>query len=160
MKKDKVHTKSETPLIDYFDKSFKRTPLLKFNGLEKKDVVKSLKQFIFDMFNNYNKQYPTVKARSNKYVCDLNRHRSLNDIYALCRYYIDGTTLKDVLKVIHELVKEKSIQGYWNCCTIKRYVFNSYSMHYRPGIQNHRIYENNEVLIHNLFKELKLNTDI
>src|ERR1700739_1054433 len=64
-----------------------------FNSGERKQ---SLDKFIKNFLFIYNDNYITVD-KDDKYICSLNRRRSLGDIFLICRGYYPNCTIDNVL---------------------------------------------------------------
>lgn len=81
-----------------------------------------IKNFLVSYKDNYNANYNTYENNTNKFICGINRRRSLGDIYLICKHYYPKCTINEVLE---NLVKLNS-DGYINtqyCTTIHKQVF-------------------------------------
>ena len=79
-----------------------------------------LKTFIKNFVREYSKQHTTYHDM--RFICDINRRRSLGDIFLICRCYFPTCTLKEVLGYLIELLEDGEIYGSY-CSTINKYVF-------------------------------------
>jgi hypothetical protein len=69
-------------------------PILKLEGLD--SVNEDLDKFIYNFLYTYNQKRHTITVLDNAHHTHYGRHRSLIDIYLICRYYYPEVSLKEV----------------------------------------------------------------
>lgn len=108
-------------MIEELEKQLNKKDLLKFASYtgSEPDVESFLKKF-----TEINKRYFTKFVDGNK-QCEPNKYRSIEDIYLLTRNYFPKTTLKEVMKILAELVTMDKLFVIW-CPRIKKRVFMQY----------------------------------
>lgn len=62
----------------------------------KQDLV----EFIFYFLTNYNLNYNTLSVENGNVQCYNDRHRSLGDIYAVCKHYYPSCTMEEVKEIL------------------------------------------------------------
>jgi len=91
-----------------------------------------LKDFIEIFFKKLNIQYKTIDNSGSIHGYK-GAHRSLIDLFSVCRTYYPKIKIEDVTKNLFELCKEKKVFGIWLCETIGRYVFSKTEILYKTS---------------------------
>jgi hypothetical protein len=109
-----------------------------YNKIEKKELLtkefinskhSKFEDFIIEFFKTYNNECNTIDIYHQQ-ICDVNRRRSLHDIYLITKYYYSEVTFLDIIKTILSLLKIGVICSSY-CSTVNKYVF------YTPNVSPH-----------------------
>lgn len=79
-----------------------------------------LEDFIHNFLAVYNRQYKTITVDNKQEQTRAGAHRSLIDIFMICKYYFPSCTLKNVIKGLYALNNSLCSQI---CNTINRRVY-------------------------------------
>lgn len=141
MNKKDVITKED--LEKYYSKCRK----IKFNDSSFKP--KTIKEILIKLNLKRNEKSDTLYIK-NKFHCSSNRHRSINDLIILCKYYLPNITVKEILNTIQENLNieieenniyEKKI-NFSYCSVIKKHNFRLSSTHWNNKIDDIDLYSN------------------
>lgn len=106
-----------------------REPLLAFGAdfiLSENDD--NVEDFVYNVMVSYKDRYtthvvdPDTLLRKPQVHTNVGRHRSLVDLFLLCRYYFPNCTLLQVIKGLYYL-NSINVLGYQTCCTVNRRVY-------------------------------------
>lgn len=91
----------------------------------KKNLPKTLEEFLINFYKEYNKNHQTIFVDDKTVQTDVNKRRSLGDIFIICKYYYPTCTLKEVINTLYNVLPVKITNGYRQsfCSTIKKRVF-------------------------------------
>lgn len=92
---------------------------------------RNLNSFISNFFKEYVYNCITMD-KTERYICGINRRRSLHDLYLICKNYFPECTFEDVLKTVINMTKNYTPSlNYSFCRDVNKYVF------YISVISNH-----------------------
>ena len=95
--------------------------ILALQGYTLTEFDDCLEDFIHNFLTVYNKTYKTVYQNNKKDQTRIGAHRSLIDIFLICKYYFPNCTLKEVIKGLYNLGIDNLC--YQICNTINRRVY-------------------------------------
>lgn len=106
-----------------------REHLLAFgDGFSLSENDDNVEDFVYNIMVAYKDKYPThvidptTKLITTSASTGTGRHRSLVDLFLLCRYYFPNCTLKEVIKGLYYLDSIGKL-GYQTCGTVNRRVY-------------------------------------
>lgn len=71
----------------------------------------STEEFLYRFFTKYNKERRTIFINGNLQT-EVNRRRSLGDIFMICKYYFPNITLLEVIKLLYQILPNKFENGF------------------------------------------------
>lgn len=85
----------------------------------------SIAEFLVKFFKNWNSTRNTIYVDDSTVQTEMNKRRSLGDIFAICRYYYPTCTLKEVAKALYVTLPETITDGFRSsyCSMINKRVF-------------------------------------
>lgn len=91
----------------------------------KRDLPKTVKEFLINFFTKYNNNHPTIYVDSKDVQATVGRRRSLGDLYKICKYYYPNVTLTEVVKLLFKDLQIHFKTGFRHsyCTTIHKRVF-------------------------------------
>lgn len=138
------------------EKEFSNLPILRFDKfLKKKMAGMSLEEFIENFFSTFNEEHNTKNPETDKVETTMGKHRSINDVYSICKYYYPKVILEEVFVAIFENCKKNKVFGKWFCKSTKRYVFSSQTTDYDAlTVRDEPIYYGSDITLSNIYREL------
>lgn len=84
----------------------------------------SIEEFLYRFFTEYNKERKTIFINGNLQT-EVNRRRSLGDIFMICKYYFKDVTLKEIITLLYTTLPLKFQNGFITsyCYTIEKRVW-------------------------------------
>lgn len=98
-----------------------KAPLLSLSGYSLTENDDCLEDFIHNLLAVYNRNFETINAATKAKHTRIGAHRSLVDIFCICKYYFPSCTLKEVIKGLYILGNETICSQI--CSTIYRRVY-------------------------------------
>jgi hypothetical protein len=123
---------------DVENKILKSNLKIRFANLLKKNRKdKTLEEFLFRFFTEFNVEKDTIYASDKRLQTQSKKRRSISDIYMLCKYYYPESKLIDVYRILLTVLPNKIEKGYRMsyCHATKKYMF-----YYSPS-NNNAVYD-------------------
>jgi hypothetical protein len=102
---------------------------------------KTVEEFLFNFFKHYNQISWTVNAETEDLTTRPDAHRSLIDIFLICKHYFPDCKLKQVKKW---LLDQPDLYSHI-CITIDRRVYNTLPENYNPNVQEYTIADSEDL---------------
>lgn len=138
------------------EEQFSTLPILRFDKFLKKKIAGlNLEQFIDKFFNDYNEEHNTKNPETDKVETTLGKHRSINDLYSICKYYYPKATLEEIFRALFDNCSNNKVFGKWFCKSTKRYVFSKEPTDYdKTTVRDEPVFAGSTITMAAIYAEL------
>lgn len=104
------------------EKKYIDSGLLKLPEGAPVDASLPLEEFLLNLVKVWNRKFPTIDAKSEKFTEPEDKHRSIEDLFRITKFYKPEVTLQEVCKALFDLRECKKLHSLY-CGNISKITF-------------------------------------